>query len=217
MKRKWLAIPIVTGLLAAGLTGASVLAHNEDGEDQTPRETVAAKVAEILGIEDEQTVKDALQLATQEVQQDRLQHRLDDMVEAGTLTQEQADEYLSWYEARPEGPNLHRNGQRSFRFGGGEGEDGRPQSGFRGQRFGGEDHPGFGQRPDGGQGADARQLPNGREFPGQGEVRSRFSQRFGGQQFPGQGQFAPGFGGEAPSQVPSEAPGGVPEGSSTSY
>lgn len=196
MKRKWLAIPIVTGLLAVGLTGASVLAHNEDGENNTPRETVAAKVAEILGIEDEQTVKDALQQATQEVQLDRLEHRLDHMVEAEVLTQPQADEYLTWYQARPDVPNLHLNGQRQFGFGGGEGEDGRPQSGFRGQRFGGEDHPGFGQRPDGGQGADARQLPNGREFPGQGELRSRFSQRFGGQQFPGQGQLPPGLGGE---------------------
>ena len=217
MKRKWLAIPLVTGLLAAGLTGATALAHNEDGEDQTPKETVAAKVAEILGIEDEQTVKDAFQQATQEVHLDQLQHRLDHMVEAGTLTQEQAVEYLAWYEARPEGPNLHRNAHRLFGFGGGEGEDGRPQSGFRGQRFGGEDHPGFGQRPDGGQGTDARQLPNGRDFPGRGELRSRFSQRFGGQQFPGQGQLHPSLGGEVPSQVPSEAPGEVPQGTGTSY
>ncbi len=212
MKRKWLAIPIVTGLLAVGLTGASALAHNDDGEDNTPRETVAAKVAEILGIEDEQTVKDALQQATQEVRLDRLEHRLDHMVEAGVLTQDQADEYLAWYEARPEGPNLHRNGHRQFGFGGGEGEDGRPQSGFRGQRFGGEDRPGFGQRPDGGQGSEARQLPNGREFPGRGELRSRF-----GQQFPGQGQLPPGLGGEVPIQVPCDLPGVVPQGSGTSY
>jgi len=48
MKRKWLAIPLITGLLAVGLTGASALAHNDDGEESTPRETVAAKVAEIV-------------------------------------------------------------------------------------------------------------------------------------------------------------------------
>ena len=210
MERKWLAIPIVTGLLAVGLTGASALAHNDDGETETPRETVAAKVAEILGIEDEQVVRDALQQATQEVRLDRLEHRLDHMVEAGVLTQDQADEYLAWYEARPEGPNLHRNGHRLF----GDGDqDSRPQSKFQGQRFGGQDFSGFGQRPDGGQGADARQLPNGKEFPGRGELRSRFGQWFGGQQFSGQGQLPSGLGGEMPSQVPSE----VPEGSGTSY
>ena len=114
MKRRWLAIPIVTGLLAVELTGATALAHNDDGENETPRETVAAKVAEILGIEDEQVVRDALQQATQEVKLDRLEHRLDHMVEAGVLSQDQADEYLAWYEARPEGPNLPPNGHLPF-------------------------------------------------------------------------------------------------------
>lgn len=215
MKRKWLMIPLVTGLLAAGLTGASVLAHNEDGENDSPRETVAAKVAEILGIEDEQTVKDALQQATQEVRLDRLEHRLEHMVEGGVLTQEQADEYLAWYAARPDVPNLHRGGHRQFGFGGGEGEDGQPrqssgQREFRGQRFGGQDFPGFGQRTGGAEGSEVRQLPNGRDFPGRGELRSRFSQRFNGQQFPGQGQFSPGLGGEAPSIE-------IPEGTGASY
>ena len=40
MKRKWLMIPLGTGLLAAALMGATALAHNEDGEYATPRETV---------------------------------------------------------------------------------------------------------------------------------------------------------------------------------
>jgi len=179
VKRKWLAIPLVTGLLAAGLTGASALAHNGDGEGNTPKETWATKVAEILGIEDEQTVKDALQQATREVRLDRLEHRLSHMVEGGVLTQGQADEYLAWYEARPEGLNLHRGGHQFDGFAGSETEGGQPQSGFRGQRFGGEDRPGIGQRPDGGQGSDTRQLPDGREFPGRGVARSRFGQRFG--------------------------------------
>jgi hypothetical protein len=226
MKRKWLMIPIVTGLLAAGLTGASALAHNEDGENESPKETVAAKVAEILGIEDEQTVKDAIQQATTEVRLDRLEHRLGHMVENEVLTQEQADEYLAWYADRPDIPNLHRNGHRLFGFGGGDGEGGQPegQGQFRGQRFGGQDGSGFGQRPDGsgfgqrpdgGDGSDARQLPNGRQFPGRGDARSRFGQRFGDQQFPGQGQLPPGLGGEIPS---GEVPGiEIPEGNGASF
>ncbi len=150
MKRKWLLIPLATGILAAGLTGASVLAHDEDGENRSPKETVAAKVAGILGIDDEQSVQDALQQATREVRLDRLQHRLDHMVDAEVLTLEQADSYLEWHEARPEGPNLHRNGHRLFGFGGGgEGEDGGPRQSFgergsRGQRFGGQGFPGQG-------------------------------------------------------------------------
>ena len=201
MKRKWLMIPIVTGLLAAGLTGASVLAHNEDGENESPRETVAAKVAEILGIEDEQTVKDALQQATQEVRMDKLEHRLDHMVENEVLTEEQADEYLAWYAARPDVPNLHRGGLRQFGFGGSDGHDGQPsgQSQFRGQRFGGQEFPGQGELR-----SRFSERFGGQEFPGQGEVRSRFGQRFGGQQFAGQGQLPPGLGGEASGiEIPS--------------
>ena len=178
MKRKWLMIPLVTGILAAGITGVTVLAHNDDGEQESPKDKVAAKVAEILGI-DEQTIKDALQEATQEVRSESLQHRLDDMVEAGRLTQEEADAYLEWYESRPEGLNPFRTGHRLFRFGGGgEGEDGGPRHSFgqresRGQRF---------------------------DFPGQGELRSQFEQRFGGEGFPNledlRSQFEQRFGGE---------------------
>lgn len=155
MKRKWLMLPLVTGILAAGLTGASVLAHNEDGETESPKDAVAAKVAETLGL-DQQTVKDALQEAIQEVRSDRLQHRLDHMVEAGRLTQEQADAYLEWYEARPDGPNQRFSGRG---FGGG-GEGGGPSQRFSGRglgeghRFGGQDFHGQGQLPSG-QGGDA--------------------------------------------------------------
>ena len=110
MKRKWLAVPMVAGMLAVGLTSASALAHNdEDGE--SPREMVAGKVAEILGIGDEQAVKDALQQATREVQETNLDHRLDHMVEAEKLTQEQADHYFSWYKGRPVVLNFPRFGR----------------------------------------------------------------------------------------------------------
>ncbi len=154
MKRKWLMVPLVTGILAAGITGATVLAHNDDGEQQSPKDAVAAKVAVILGI-DEQSVKDALTEATQELRSERVQHRLDDAVEAGRMTQAEAGAYLEWYEARPEGPNLHRNSHRLFGFGSGnEGEDGGPSHrfggrGFGGQRFGGQGFSGQGQLPPG--------------------------------------------------------------------
>ena len=199
MKRRWLMIPLATGVLVAGLTGASVLAHNGDAEEQSPKDAVAAKVAEALGL-DQPTVKDALQAATQEVRSDRLEHRLGHMVEEGKLTQEQADSYLEWYEARPEGPNLHRGGHRLFRFGGGEGENSGPH-----QRF-----SGLGQGADGGQTSSFRQLPNGRDFPGRAGLRSGFGQGSFGQGFHGQDSYGLGFGLESPAQAGEAAgPGGV--------
>ena len=198
MKRKWLMIPLVTGILAAGLTGASVLAHNEDGEQVSPKDAVVAKVAESLGL-DQQILKDALQEAIQEVRSDRIQHRLVDAVEAGRLTQEQADAYLEWYEARPEGLD---QAHRLFKFG--RGGDGGPSERFGGRgfggshRFGGQDFQGQGQLPSGpgGDGGPSERF-GGRGF---GE-----SHRFGGQNFQRQGQLPSGPGGD------------VPEGSGTSY
>ena len=147
MKRKWLMVPLVTGLLAAGIMGATAFAHNDDGEEERPKDAVAAKVAEILGI-DEQSVKDALKQATQEVRSERLHHRLDHLVEAGRMTQEQADEYLAWYEARPEGSFPHLRSRRMFKFGfggGGEGEEDGPRERFGGRGFGGHRFGGQGQ------------------------------------------------------------------------
>ena len=146
MKRKWLMVPLVTGLLAAGLTGATVLAHNDDGEQESPKDAVAAKVAVILGI-DEQDVKDALTEARQEVRSERQQHRLDDLVESGRLTQEQADAYSDWYEARPEGD---QGGRGLFGFKRGHGFGG-------GHRFGGQSFFGQGQLPSG-QGGDVPEV-----------------------------------------------------------
>lgn len=198
MKRRWLMVPMVTGVLAAGIVGGTALAHNGDGEQESPKSKVAAKLAEILGL-DQQTVQDALQEATQEVRSERTQHRLDDAVEAGRLTQEQADAYSEWYEARPDGINLHRGGHRLFGFGGGgEGEESGPRHRFGGERFGGQDIPGLSQRSDGGEPSSSRQLPNGRDFQGRGNLRSAFGQRFNGLEFPGQGILPPGLGGDVP-------------------
>jgi len=146
MKRKWLMVPLVTGLLAAGLTGATVLAHNDDGEQEAPKDALAAKVAEILGI-DEQDVGDALTEARQEVRSERTQHRLNDLVEAGQMTQEEADAYMEWYEARPDGG---QGGHGLFGFKRGHGFGG-------GHRFGGQSFFGQGQLPSG-QGGDVPEV-----------------------------------------------------------
>ncbi|MDA0265200.1 MAG: hypothetical protein O2803_13790 [Chloroflexi bacterium] len=196
MKKKWLMIPLATGLLAAGLTGGSVLAHNGDGEQESPKDAVASKVAEALGL-DAESVKAALQEATREVRSDRLQHRLDHMVESGRLTEEQATAYLEWYQARPEGPELNGGGYDRFGFGGGaKGEDHdanddsegdnneiNNRSGSRSQGNSDRRFPGLGL------------LPNGRDFPGQGHAYGR---PFLGQDSAPSTQEAPDLGSDAP-------------------
>ena len=80
----------------------------------------AARVADILGL-DETTVQDAIDQAKAEMQEEALQAKLDRLVENGHMTQEQADEYKTWIESKPEGlsPKMFGGfGKKHHRFGG---------------------------------------------------------------------------------------------------
>ena len=115
MKRKrWFIGSLMAAVVVLGITGGAVMAQEATGPDgDSPIMGLAARVAEILGI-DEVRVQEAIVQAKAEMHAERLQARLDAMVSSGRLTQEQADAYKAWIEARPEGLS-----PRSFgRFGG---------------------------------------------------------------------------------------------------
>lgn len=104
MKKKWLIKGLVTGLLAIVFTSGAVLAQATPTPDGTSK-SFAARVAGILGIE-ETKVEDAMKQARTEMQDEAVKGKLDALVAAGRLTQAQADEYLAWYNERPEGIRL---------------------------------------------------------------------------------------------------------------
>ena len=97
--KRWIAAALVAGIVMIAVTGGAVLASGAGGG--APGEGILARVAAILGIE-EQQVQDAFRQAAAELHDDRLQSKLDSLVESGRLTPEQAGEYLEWYKARPE-------------------------------------------------------------------------------------------------------------------
>ena len=101
MKRRWLIIPIAAGLLVSGLTAGAVLAHGGGGDGAGPADGLAPRVASILG-QEEGEVRDAIQQARREMMDERVQSKLDHMVEAGRITPEQAGEFLAWFQARPD-------------------------------------------------------------------------------------------------------------------
>lgn len=117
MKRhRWLAAGLLMGILAVGIAGGTVLAHTNTEDGGSPIQSIASRVAEILGLDDA-VVQDALDQARTEMLNDRIQHRLDHKVEQGLITQEQADEYLEWFLSRPEGISPgHRLGFGGFGF-----------------------------------------------------------------------------------------------------
>ena len=107
MRKRWLFVPLVVGLMFIGVTGGAVLAQDSGGEGdgadaESPRATFASRVASILGLE-AATVQDAFQQAKSELKDETIQRKLDRQVEQGRITREQADEYLEWYRSRPEG------------------------------------------------------------------------------------------------------------------
>jgi hypothetical protein len=106
-RRKWLIITVVavTVVLVVGIIGGVVYAQTTTPTPDSQGKTLLARVAAILGIE-EQTLEDAFNQAKKEMSDEALGKKLDALVEQGKLTQEQADEYKEWWESRPDVPNI---------------------------------------------------------------------------------------------------------------
>ena len=117
MKRRWLAVPLVVGVLAIGLTAGTIVAQEAPANGDAPeKKSFAARVAAILGL-GEDVVEDAFKLAKAEMQDERLRQKLDSAVEKGRITREQADEYYEWYQLRPDfpAPGFGSKGHRGLR------------------------------------------------------------------------------------------------------
>jgi uncharacterized membrane protein len=102
-KRTIIIIGVVVALLLAGTIAG--VAYAQTGTDTGTGKTFVARVAEILGI-DQQKVQDAFTQAQKEMQNEALDKWLNNMVSAGRMTQAQADEYKQWIQARPDVPGV---------------------------------------------------------------------------------------------------------------
>ena len=124
-KRVFLIVGVLTGLLALGIAGGAVIAQEATTTDEETAEDKSAffddfvaRVAEILD-EDEDTVRDAIETAREETKEawqekweaayrEKLEEKLDASVEADKITQDEADEYLTWHDDRPDGVAVGR-------------------------------------------------------------------------------------------------------------
>jgi hypothetical protein len=140
MKRRWLFLPLLLALLALGITVGAALAQSDGEDGDSPVQSFAARVAAILGL-DEAQVQDAFNQASGEARDEGLRKTLDRKVEQGWITQEQADECLEWFQAKPD---AFLQGHRFFGFG--------KHGSFGGHMWGGYGRHGkefFKQAPDG--------------------------------------------------------------------
>jgi hypothetical protein len=100
-KKKWFFIAVLAVIvLAVGVMGGVAYAQS-DSTDGSTGKTLLARVATILGI-DQQKLEDAFTQAQNEMRNEELDARLKSLVEQGKLTQEQADQYEQWWQSRPD-------------------------------------------------------------------------------------------------------------------
>ncbi len=116
-RKKWVIITVAAAILLVGTMGGMALAQT--GENSTGK-TLLARVATILGI-DQQKVEDAFAQAQRDMQSEALDSYLKNLVDQGKITQQQADQYKSWWQSRPDLPagmclpfdgGFHRGGFR---------------------------------------------------------------------------------------------------------
>jgi len=98
-KRK-IILGVITGLLGAFALSGTVFAQ-EKQSDSTPHDSINERIAEILGIERE-TLDSAIKTAHKEYREAKQNKSLAGMVEAGTISQEQANEIDTWKNNKPE-------------------------------------------------------------------------------------------------------------------
>lgn len=112
-KRKWL-IPavVVSVLLIGGIVGGVVVAaedSSDNAESQTPGrfQELLDRACTIYGeqtgvtINSEQ-IKDALKQAQEEMRDEALENRLQDLVDEGKITEQEAGQFLEWWQSRPD-------------------------------------------------------------------------------------------------------------------
>lgn len=110
--KKFIVSAVLATVLLAGSTVGVVLAQTGNGDDGQPEARDAAlldKVCEIYeqntGVSiDSEALKDAFIQAQGEMRNEALGNRLDKLVEDGKITQDEANEYLEWWESKPDVP-----------------------------------------------------------------------------------------------------------------
>jgi len=109
--KKFIIAAVLAVTLLAGSIGGVVLAadNGDESEPATRLEIILDKVAahylELTGEElDTEALKSAFQQARDEIRAEALHNYLDKLVEDGVITQEEADEWSSWWASKPDTP-----------------------------------------------------------------------------------------------------------------
>ena len=100
-KRKKFIIPLVAAVALTGILAGSALAQEGDEVGLPPGGMLIERLAEKLGIEQSE-LETAFAEVRSEMRDEARSSRLEALVEQGRLTQEEADQFEEWWQARPE-------------------------------------------------------------------------------------------------------------------
>ena len=107
--KKFIVIALAAVLLVGSSVGIVLAADNgdEDGSSPVGHGALPDRVCEIYEENtgttiDPQVLQDAFAQARSEMRDEVLQNRLQNLVDQGEITQDEADQYKEWWQARPD-------------------------------------------------------------------------------------------------------------------
>lgn len=108
--KKFIAIVVAAVLVIGGLVGGIVAADTGNEDECSPGAQHAAMLARVCAIYQENTdsaidpgeLQAAFAQASSEMQDEAMQNRLQNLVEQGKITQDEADQYHEWWQAKPD-------------------------------------------------------------------------------------------------------------------
>jgi len=110
--KKFIIITVTAAAVVAGCLAGVVFANPENGDDSQPEARCEALLDRVCEIYEENTgvtiapqqLRDAFAQAQSEMRDEALESRLQHLVDQGQITQDEADQYLEWWQSRPDVP-----------------------------------------------------------------------------------------------------------------
>jgi len=110
--KKFIIAAVLATVVLVGGVGGAVLAQNENEGENQPQSQRAILLDRVCAIYEENTgtaidpqaLQDAFVQAQSEMRTEVLQNRLQYRVEQGHITDEQAGQYLEWWQSKPDAP-----------------------------------------------------------------------------------------------------------------
>lgn len=99
-RKRFVFVALLAAVVLVGGIGGMVFAQTENSDESQPK-TLLARVAEKLEI-NQQELEDAFAQARSEMRSTALDNRLQRAFGQDKLTQEEADQYQEWWQARPD-------------------------------------------------------------------------------------------------------------------